>query len=457
MAIAALPQTLGAIVAGVGQARRSLILASAENLRRPLVGGPAFCLLRSARVSVLAYLSVAEQKLKFLFIREPRTEDLILRLEASFDLSPETKASAAERVLRLYALLPPFFGLDIPESQKAILAQALGENNFGKILFLRMGLFRMAAVNLELAPPHAGMRDPVRVAWMWHASRTAQLAYPSKTSPGGRPLEYQPEPFLWLLGEVANWAKSGYASRTLWSMKAPAAGAKTAVQRILWAVVQGWLETRASAAQARDARVEPLLPRLSVRAYRAAVTLRLRADGTLAEKHKDEMFRMQLTANGEEDDSGAKMTVSLHPPDFLVSGELRDKLLEAMLGDLPVRRIFLDTGLPASERTRFERFLRDAKPGALAARVAKNGEEDTDLFVFRGSWDGADRWVLAAATVRIVRDGTDPHVIILDKEDSMKLIYTDLPSPKIPRPDPLLPRYLFHLLSQLRNWQRTLE
>lgn len=456
MAISALPQAFGGMVAQIGQARRNLVLASAMNLRRPPAGGPALALLRSAHVSALAYLRVREQSVKFLFVHGPRTEDVMLRLEASFDLSPEVQPAAAAQAVRLYAVLPPFFGLDIPESQKAMLARALGERNLDKLLFLRMGLFRMAAVNLEYAPARTGAPDPVRVAWMWHAAEAAQLAYPSRIGPGGKPQDYQPEPFLWLLGEVAKWARSGYASGSLWGVNIPAAGAKTPLQRILWALVNGWTETRIAAAQAQGALMEPLLPTLGVRAYRAEVTLRLRADGALAEKQKDEMFRMRLSARGTEDDSGAKMTVSLHPPDFLVSGDLRDKLLEAMLGELPIRRVFLDTGLAASERPRLERLLREASAGALVARVAKEGGEDTDLFAFRGPWEGVDRWVLAAAKVRVVREGDDLRVIILDKEDSMRLVYTDLPPAKKRRPDPLLPQYLFQLLNQLRSWQQTL-
>ncbi len=445
-----LPDSYRSLVAELLKSSRALLRSAAANPRLRTSAG-SFYLLRSVSIDTLAYLTTSRQSVFFLFIRQPETEDVILKLRVRFDVTPSEEAAQPEAPnphrVTVRGRLPPVFALNLSFRQMRILAEALGEGNWSNIVFLRIGLFLMAANRTS---------DwlQARVAWMWHAAERAEVVYQRVAAPGATPtVRFSPQPFLMLFDEIAEWARKGYSGGPRVPVLVNATG-DLAVQRILQAMILAWTEARSVCSRpAPHPLFDAILPPMELRHYRAEMTLRLRPDGMLAEKENEDVFRMGMIAAAEDD----VVDLVLGPPDFLLSGNLYQKLLDAMVQDFPLRRLFSDTGLQSFERDRFERFLRSAAPEAVVFRTEKNRDVDTDVFVFVGKWDGETRRVIAVGKFRVHREGRTYVVRVLDEVESMTIAYSDLPSPRPPRPSPLLPRYLLMLVTQLRNWQHALE
>ena len=104
--------------------------------------------------------------------------------------------------------------------------------------------------------------------------------------------------------------------------------------------------------------------------------------------------------------------------------------------------------LPSPRKAAFETFLNDAE--AFVFRAKKDGEEDTEVFVFRGTWDEEAKALAASLRVKVVRRGADFEVKgnPADSELVFHNLIANPPDPKIE-----FPLFLLALVQQLHNWK----
>lgn len=446
-AIAHLPACYGEIVLGVVEAQRMLALSAIA------ADAEAYYLVRSTQVTSRAYISVTEDQRVFFFFRRPPTEDVVLEMDTGFSVTPLMRRPQDDTVDRpmevaeastILAVQPPFFGDDIPTANKALLAAALGEGQLGKIAFIDLGLFFLG-VTLNLLGPDDIAR--ARVAYMWHGDEKARIVFP--TSPPGAPrVSYEPEPFRMLLDAVARWVKSGFKTGEPWPIHLDQQSTE-AIPQILQALVSGWNSAHRATVRPADDPLWELVPDLEVLHYRAAITLRLQPDGRLAVKPDDDSFRLELSV--EEQDG--QLTLSVGPPDFLVSGALRDQILVEVLTAKIIRKWAESAGL-GNTLGFFETFVRTAAPQALIFRGEKRGFTDTEIFVFEGDWAGQTRKVIAAIDLKVrkIDDGFE----VAANEDTAEVVYLTDALPGFVH-GIAFPKFLLSLVNQLRNWENAFE
>ena len=444
--IADFPRTYAALVRGIGGANRALALSGWFRTRRRPVALRQTCMVRSASLRTRVFLQKVGQEVFFFFIRGPKTEDMILDLGLNFEVMPSVEDAAPEPPAPISAAVRlPSFLVDLPSPhERATLAKALHEGNPGRIVFLRLGLFRMGAT----APD-----DPSRAqaAWMLHDAPKAEIVYTH--------LAFSPVPFLILLQAVEAWARSGFCGESFLPMGVGTAGPRRPAARIVRAMLDGWAAASRAAVESSTADpFDTLRPALDIRNYRGEVVLRLRPDGEIAEKIKDDDFRLRVSLAIENVGAAASATIAAAPPDFLTAGELHDRMIGILLEKQNLQDLFSDTGLPNSARIRFEQFLRAAAATALVFRARKDGDRDSELLAFRGDWDG-DEGVAVVSAIFIVRNTAAGFEVALDHEGPdppLKLVFF-APSPSPPKPGRELPQYLLRLVAQLHNWQLALQ
>ena len=443
-AIEHLPVCYGEMVRGVLEAQRLLALSAIA------AEAESYFLVRSTEITSRAYVSVTEGRRVFFLFRRPPTEDVVLELDTGFWVRPlmrspladaaESSTSEVVEPSVILAVQPPFFGDDIPESNKGRLGEALGEKRREKIAFLDLGRFSMGVVRAD---------DPAtaRVAYMWQAAEKASMAFP--TSPPGAPrFTYDPQPFEMLLDEVARWVRSGFTTGEPWPIRL-SEQSDEAIPQILQALVSGWNAARRATRRPDADPLWELVPDMEIQHYRAAVTLRLQPDGRLAVKADDDNFRLEMSVTERD----GELALSVGPPDFLVSGVLRDQILNEALTPKVIRRWAESAGLGAALGS-FELFVRAAAPQALIFRGEKRGFTDTEILVFEGDWGGRTRKVIAAVELKVRKINGEFTVEVDD--DTAEVVHLTDPPPGFVH-GLAFPKFLLSLVNQLRNWENAFE
>lgn len=413
----ALPGRLGEMVRAVVRAQRALAWQAAE------AGKEEYWLVRQSRVETRLFLTASESKV-VLFFRRPGTEEVVLDARVGFLVEPRLEAA---RGLRLEAILPRFLVAAMPGRQEALLLAALGESQRERVTFLHLGLFFLAVTRGEDL-------SLVRAAFLWHGAERADVVFERV---GSGKFRYAPVPFLLLLEEVGRWAKSGFREGECVALQP--GGGKT-VPRMLRALVGAWERVSAEAGRrpAEDPLAE-LVPDFGVSEFRAEVTLRLQPNGMLAERRGDDRFRLQMAV--EQRAEGLRVTAGA--PDFLVGGELYERLLAKVREERAVAAMFARSGLGRVFRGAFEEFVAEAE--VLIFRAEKQGERDTEVFVFRGDWQGESR-ALAASLEVVVERGR-----VKGEARDVQVIFHNLTADG-PEPRPEFPLFLLSLVQQLERW-----
>jgi hypothetical protein len=429
-----LPARLGAMVGSVVRANRYLAWSAAER------GQAEFLLIRETRVDTRVYLAASESHVVF-FFRRPATEEVILDAQIAFTVRP-TLVEPVAVPRRIRAILPKFFGGAIPDEKRLLLAKALGEKDPRKIIFVHLGLFYLALTDvteIELA----------KASFMWHGDAAATVVLQRIEAAGSAvKIRYVPVPFLILLEEVARWAKDRHQAGPAVDL-AVNPHSPEAVPRILNALWGAWQTSATEAGRRPDPDpFEAFLPDFAIADYRADVTLRLRPDGHLAERKVDDRFRLNL----ELDQRDGELYLTTGVPDFLVEGQLHDQLMELVRDPAAVGVLFRMSRLEKRRRAAFETFLERAE--TLVFRAEKDGDDDTEVFVFRGEWDGETKALAASLGVQVIRRGDDFEV--KGKAAEVQLVFHNLMADP---PDPRIefPRYLLALVRQLHHWKEAFE
>ena len=447
-----LPDTHGTLVASVIAANTSLARFGVSQVRRSPAAGSYFGLMRSAKIHIQISVMATQEKVVFLFFKVGSTQELVLEMQIDFEVKvadPMPNAFLGDpSQINLFLRIPPFFATDIDVASQQLLASAVGGGkDLSKLVFLSLGQTYIAGVRLD---------DPdlACVARLEPGSSKAVVCYQRGLSVTGQVIRYEPQTFLRLMDQVAAWARSGYTTGPLRLTVIPTSTDPRPAARILAALASSWSKARnACPREYQDALIQDLLPVFQIDGFRGEIVLRLKQDGTLAEKESDDAFRLRLSALAEEAAHPPALKVSLGPPDFLVSGDLHDQLVAALQGDA-MSHLFANSGLPGADAGRFAQWFAANAKNATVFRTVKDGDKDTDVFVFSGLWDGVERTAVVAATVAVTSTESGFQVKLIGDTASMAMAYTDIPGTKLGDPDPLLPRYFLTLLNQLSVWVR---
>jgi hypothetical protein len=437
--IAGLPEAYASIVRSIGRTNRGLALAARQRNRQLPVTLRHFQTIRTAAVRTKVFIQKIGQEVVFFFIKGPATQNVILDLSIDFDVIPAVGSAPPMPPPPASASVHmPSFLVDSPSpAECTVLAKELGERE-KNVVFLKLGLFRMGITSPE---------DPTnaRVAWMLHDTAKADIVYTR--------LAFDPVPFLILLRAIEDWARADFQGEAI----IPVSGAGTKpLARIIRAMLDGWTAASQSAVDTSTADPFDLLrPPLDLHGYRGAVTLRLTPKGEIAERIRDDDFRLRVSL-AISPPGAAALTVL--PPDFLTSGPLHKAMLDAILQEPLVNRLFTDSGLKKTDRPDFDQHLQTSASSALVFRARKDGDRDFELLSFRGDFKGNQRTTIVAATFRVKNATADPEVTLVDEPQAQpKLAFCDLSKSNPPRPSAEFPLYLLRLVAQLNNWRASLE
>jgi hypothetical protein len=167
-----------------------------------------------------------------------------------------------------------------------------------------------------------------------------------------------------------------------------------------------------------------------LRSYQADVELRVKADGTLAEKNQDETAQVRLEVSIDTEREETVATVTARPPDFLMDGaiarEVRTHFAEEFKANGQLARELGKHGLAGSEDD-IRNFIRNSG-NASVFRVMRRKSEDTELLVVEGNL--RDRpFALVATGIFTFKDAAKT---VVDSIDNPKLLHagpiTDAPA-----------------------------
>jgi hypothetical protein len=275
--------------------------------------------------------------------------------------------------------------------------------------------------------------------------KKATLRYSPGRIPG--PVEpqdgkYSLAPFLDLTRTLRDWlARDKPSSAAIRLVGAP--GKDTPVHQILTALLQAYVDSSESLAKASS---DDLFLPYVIDRYHLSLNLRVRADGSLAEKKEEEQFRLILDAsikNGPPPES----SVDLMPPDFLIGGALFDAFFSALQPPSAVQALANALGInPGFLRP----FIADAKSTAIIFRIDREEDRDEDLMVLSGELTGSQTTLIIKAFFRVKAE-RDPPTVELD-EDTIEILRITSAGP----PTGLIPfkfvNYYLLLASSLRHW-----
>lgn len=450
-----LPGTYRGFVEGVVRANLDLARSAISRLRRTAVGAAAMQVIPLATIKTKVYLTTTHQRVFFLFVRGPATDDVLLQLDIDFSVkaAPGLLDEHPAAPVRVRARIPPVFATGVDARQAALLSAKLNKEDRRRIVFLRAGQSILGVINPE------SMLD-AKVARLEPGAAEAVVAFQRVATPAGAPstFQYEPATFVRLLNEIAAWARAGKTTGALLEVPLPAVTSELPARKIVAATIGGWIESRnACPSDHRSRAARTLLPGFEVTGYRGEVVLRLQSNGKLAEKLKDDNFRLRLSVVTVEEGGAPWAEVSFDPPDFLVSGKLYQRLTETLRHPAVLRILVNTADIDKSLRPKLTKWIDDASRECFVFRAKKDGDRDTDVFVLKGDWDGVPRVVLAVVHVKVSREGEDDFSVrFIDEPESIQVEYTDIPGVK-DRKSPRVPEYVLTLVHQLRNWLQALR
>jgi hypothetical protein len=188
------------------------------------------------------------------------------------------------------------------------------------------------------------------------------------------------------------------------------------------------------------------VPSYLVGDYKVALRLRLKADGSLAEKKQDEQFQLVIDA---EIAAGPPPVASvlLDDPDFMIDGPLFEAFFSSLQPPGAMNAVARSLSLHPS----FVRpFVASAKPGAVIFRTSRDDGLDNDIIVLSGELAGSPSIVIISALFEVNVE-KDPPSVILDEGsvESLRVKGTDPGSASINFD--FISYYLL-LASSIRRW-----
>ena len=275
--------------------------------------------------------------------------------------------------------------------------------------------------------------------------KKATLRYSPQRIPGQvepQDGKYSLAPFIDLTLTLRDWLlKDKPASAAIELVGAPSKD--TPVHAILTALLQAYVDSNESLATAPS---DDLFLPYVIDRFDFSLNVRLRADGSLAEKKEEEQFRLVLDASTKSGPPPVT-SVDLLPPDFLISGALFDAFFSALQPPSAVQALADALGInPGFVRP----FIADAQSTAIIFRIDRDDDLDEDVMVLSGQLTGSPTTLIVKASFR-VRAEKDPPTVELDEDTVEILKITGAGPPTGPIPFKFVSYYLL-LASGLRHW-----
>ena len=276
--------------------------------------------------------------------------------------------------------------------------------------------------------------------------KKATLRYSRGEVPG--PVEpqdgkYSLAQFVDLASTIRDWLANDKPSSAATELTGPPSE-DTAVHQILTALLQAYVDSSDGLASAIVK--DPFIAYV-IEGYELSLNLRVREDGSLAEKKEEEAFRVIVDA-AVTPGPPPTISVDLEPPDFLISGNLFDAFFSALTPEGPVRAL----AKAAQVNPGFMRlFIAGAKQTATIFRIERDGKRDVDLMILSGELTGSPTTLVIKASF-MVKTEKDPPSVELD-EDSVEIlkIVGNASDPTAQIPFRFVDYYLL-LASSLRHW-----
>jgi hypothetical protein len=390
-----LPAQLTTFVSNITVAGRLVTSASVDRWTLP-PGHAEINYLTTARITLRLYFAKSgTTTIFFIFHKDTGTwvmldalVSLALRAASMVEPAPILTTNDIRRLIKV----PSFLWMNVTENEVASFGPP--ETTRQNTVFFRIG---------EGGQDVLAIKNP-------EAGKKATLRY----SPGGVPGQVEPKngkyslrPFMDLTRTLRDWlAQEKPAFLTLENIGPPADD--TTVHRILTKLLQAYVDSSNALVptDAADDTPLPLQQSYRIPSYDVTLKLRLKADGTLAQKEKEEQFQLAADVTLSADAIPSAM-VTLGPPDFLVSGPLYDAFFSELQTPAAVEAIADAMHINAG----FLRpFFASARPASAIFRVNRGPDNDRDILVLPGQLFGEPTTVIIEAEFRVNAKKEPPTV-----------------------------------------------
>jgi hypothetical protein len=268
-------------------------------------------------------------------------------------------------------------------------------------------------------------------------------------SPGGVPGPVEPQNGKYSLAQfvdftwtIRDWLARGKPSSTAIELTGPPSQ-DAPVRQILTALLQAYVDSSASLAASP---ANPLFVSYVIDGYDLSLNLRVREDGSLAEKKEEEAFRVIIAATTKPGPPPV-VSVDLEPPDFLIDGKLFEAFFSAFTPPDPLRRLAKAAGTQPGP---MGLFLSRARSTATIFRIARRDDRDDDLLVLSGDL-GAPTTLVIKASFKVKTEKDPPSVELAGDDIEVLKIVGNASDPSAKIPFDFVEYYLL-LASSLRHW-----
>jgi hypothetical protein len=395
-----LPERYAALGAAVRSAGEQMLAGEAAVLASEPIF-PTYPLLRNATVTTRIFLEKQDRRVVFFFPREGKQQtilDVVVRFRSVLSPPPPSPLPPLEpRQIRHYAVVPPFLFpvMDAADTIRYLAVLGLAPEQASEAIFVRfeVGVLAIHRRTLEIAWPLGGLRK-------------LDVSLPDYVNP-----------LLAIARNIGFWMQEDAETGREFPCQVPVPGGRAVadpvldVASILDALIRAWCATVAAVENRTGGGASS---EYIVNDYQADTILRLDSNGALAFEESDDLFQLLAGLRLWEEPSGPRSRITLHPPDFLASGDVFDALMDALEEEAPVKAMAPKLGGAAAVRA----FLKSAKGGGhftrSVMRVRRGRKDkrdpDTDIFYLVGELNGiAPAHVMVRARVR-VQTGDDRSV-----------------------------------------------
>jgi hypothetical protein len=433
--LAELPKDITTLMAMIPRIGRNLTSVSVDRwFREPSVAEINY--LRTIAVDwQISFSKSATSTILFIFRRKKETWVMLeanvsmgVRVANPIEPRPKPGIEDVQRMVRF----PTFFWVDPSDSEVSVFGPPGSTKK--NTVFFKLG---PAGQNiLAILNPESGKK--------------AMLRYSPKAIAGQvepQSGKYSLAPFLDLTWTIRDWlAQNKPASAAVKLDGVPSRD--TPVHEILTALLQAYVDSSETLAKSFS---NDLFVAYLIDSYKIALNLRLRADGSLAEKKEDEQFRLMVHATTTAGPPPVT-SVDLGPPDFLIDGKLFDAFFSALRPPSAMQalaeRLGIDPGF-------LRPFVVDAKANAVIFRIKRAKDHDDDIMVLSGQLLGVETTLIIEASF-LVKPEKDPPTVELD-EGSIEILKITGGGPPVGQIPFGFVSYYLLLANGLRHWLASLE
>lgn len=432
-----MPTELGALAAAIPEAQQGILSASRRSLLNAPPSWRESLVLTRSQFRWRFYLARSGQRIVFFFFKKDRPVRVIMDTEIMFLLLPvfleEIPQPLNDKQVTHRVARPPFL---IPRPS----AQQLKD-------FAPAG---STAANTALLAVGRRGQDMLAVKDPHNEPRRAEILYTA----GGKSTPVKPlnsrwplGPFLALAESISDWVSSDPNLTPELPLEPSSAGPSTETRRILQHIVEGYCRAfNQIRPQGELAPLPSLETHYGLEDYQAQVLLRLQDDGSLAFEDDHDPFQLIMQVAIRLQDRQHTAHIAIHPPDFLVSGELHAAFLEALASDRALRKL---QRIMRVSRREAEGFLRDFWEEAFVFRIKRKGDTDTDVVVLQGVLLGERKLLIVKGKFRVEKGESGYTAEFLR---DLERLFFGKPTPGQRAFDEEVVKHFLRLITAVKSW-----